>query len=83
MSDEVRFDEADYETFKAAFEGAARALRERPPLTQTERDAGWSEDPNSGLHRNEVTDEWDDFTPMTRTLLFDEITPVLPLVIPN
>jgi hypothetical protein len=60
MSDEVHFDEVDCETFKAAFEGAARAVRERPPLTQAERDAGWSEDPISGLRRNEVTDEWDD-----------------------
>ena len=60
MSDPVGFRKVDPETFLAAWERAVQALRERPPLTETELTASWREDPSgSGLRHNEITGEWD------------------------
>jgi hypothetical protein len=59
MSDPMRFREVDPDTFSAAWEKAVHAVRERPPLTQAEIDAGWRHDA-SGLRWNIYTDEWDD-----------------------
>ena len=61
MSDPNRFREVDAEMFLAAWEKAVRAVKERPPLTQAEQEAGWQEDPGrGGLRRNTHTGEWDD-----------------------
>lgn len=57
-NDPIRFRQVDPQTFRAAWEEAVRAVRERPPLTQAELEAGWRADP-SGLRHNEIT-EWDD-----------------------
>ena len=61
VSDEpTRFREVDAEMFEAARSAAARAVRERAPLTETKLATGWGEDPASGLRRNVLTSEWDD-----------------------
>lgn len=59
MSDPRRFREVDPETFLVALEKAVHTVRDRPPLTRAELDAGWREDA-SGLRWNLNTDEWDD-----------------------
>ena len=59
--DSTTLQEVDPTTFLEAWEEALHAVRERPPLTQAELDAGWRDDPaGTGLRRNEVTGEWDD-----------------------
>jgi hypothetical protein len=61
MSDAISFREVGPGTFLAAWERAVQAVRERPPVTETELTAGWREDPSgSGLRHNEITGEWDD-----------------------
>jgi hypothetical protein len=37
-----------------------RAIAERPPLTEAEKEEGWEEDPTSGLRMNRMTGEIDD-----------------------
>jgi hypothetical protein len=59
MSDPNRFREVDAEMFLAAWEKAVRAVKERPPLTQAEQEAGWQEDPGgSGLRRILTPASW-------------------------
>lgn len=61
MSDESEFHEVDPEEFAERWEPAQRAVRERPPFTEAEIEAGWREDPGgSGLRPNELTGELGD-----------------------
>jgi hypothetical protein len=56
---EVEFRRATKEEFMAAQAQAVRAIAERPPLTEQEKEAGWEESP-SGLRINRITGEIDD-----------------------
>jgi hypothetical protein len=57
---DIEFRRASKEEFMAAQAQAERAIAERSPLTDDEKQTGWAEDPSSGLRMNRITGEIDD-----------------------
>jgi hypothetical protein len=57
---DIQFRRASKEEFLNARADGVRAIAERPPLTEAEKEAGRDEDPISGLRVNRITGEIDD-----------------------